>query len=86
MLQSASERNGINNMPSRETVKILLFKKNMTITHLATEMTKLTGQKYTRQSLSSKISRSSLRFDEMEVIAKILNYKITFEDINFQSI
>lgn len=67
-------------MPSKETVKILLFKKNMTITNLATEMMKLTGKKYTRQSLSSKISRSSLKFDEMEVIAQILNYKIVFED------
>ena len=70
-------------MPAKETVKILLFKRNMTITQLAIEMTKLTGQKYTRQSLSSKISRSSLRFDEMEIITKILNYKIIFEDQNF---
>lgn len=67
-------------MPSRETIKILLFKRNMTITNLAVEMTKLTGKKYSRQSLSSKISRSSLRFDEVESIAKILNYEIEFVD------
>lgn len=72
----------LNKMPSRETVKILLFKRNMTITNLAVKMTELTGQKYTRQSLSSKISRSSLKFDEIEIIAKILNYKVIFEDVN----
>lgn len=68
-------------MSARETVKILLLKRNMTITTLASKLTELTGQKYTRQSLSNKISRSSLKFDEVENIAKVLNYKITFEDI-----
>lgn len=68
-------------MTAKETVKILLLKRGMTIKTLAEKMTEFTGLKYTRHSLSSKISRSSLRYDEVEIIAKILNYKITIEDI-----
>lgn len=66
-------------MSSKETVKIMLLKRAMTITKLAEKMSEFTGQKYTRRSLSNKISRSSLRYDEVEIIAKILDFKITIE-------
>lgn len=69
-------------MSARETVKIMLLKRCTTIKKLAEMMTEVTGKQYTRYSLSSKISRSSLRYDEVEVIAKILGYKIEIEDIN----
>lgn len=68
-------------MPAKETVKILLFKRDMTITTLADKLTELTGKKYTRSGLSSKISRGYLRYNEMEQIAKILEFKINFEDL-----
>ncbi|MBR1424362.1 hypothetical protein IJ579_02225 [bacterium] len=68
-------------MPAKDTVKILLYKRGLTIKKLAEKLTEATGHKYTRTSLSNKISRSSLRFDEMEAIAKILEYKIVFEDL-----
>lgn len=69
-------------MSAKETVKILLLKRNLTVEKMANKMSEYTGEKYTRQSLSSKISRSSLRYDEVEIIAKILGYKITIEDID----
>lgn len=68
-------------MSSRENIKILLLKKNITITSLADKLAVSTGRPYTRQSLSKKISRSALKFDEMEDIAKLLGYKIIFEEI-----
>lgn len=67
-------------MSARETVKIMLLKRCMTITKLAEKMSEYTGEKYTRQSLSNKLSRNSLRYDEVEMIAKILNFKIVIED------
>lgn len=69
-------------MSAKETVKILLLKRGMTIKKLAEEMTEITGKLCTRQNLSNKIARSSLRYDEVEIIAKILGYKITIEDID----
>lgn len=68
-------------MSSKETVKIMLLKRNMTITKLAEIMSEYTGNKYSRQSLSNKISRSSLRYDEVETIAKILNFRLDVNEI-----
>lgn len=68
-------------MSSKESIKILMLKKNITITSLANKLTVATGRQYTRQSLSKKISRSSLKFDEIEDIAKLLGYKIVFEEV-----
>jgi hypothetical protein len=69
-------------MPAREQVKFLLFKKNMTIIELAKELTQKTGKKYTRQGISNKLHRGTLRFDEVEEIAKVLGYEIKFEEKN----
>jgi hypothetical protein len=69
-------------MSSKETVKILLIKRNMTIKTLAEKLTELKNKQYSRQNLSNKINRSSLNYDEMEDIAKILVYKIVFEEVN----
>ncbi len=68
-------------MSSKETVKILLVKRNMKVKTLAEQLTEQTGKKYSRQVLSRKINRSTINYDEMEEIAKILGYKIVFEDI-----
>lgn len=66
-------------MISREQVKILLVKENISITELARKMTKFTGKKYSQQGLSNKLSRDTLRYSEIYVIAQILGYKIRFE-------
>lgn len=68
-------------MSSKETIKILLVKRNMTVKALAEKLSDLKQKKYSRQNLSNKINRSTINYDEMEDIAKILGYKIVFEDI-----
>ncbi|OGI02607.1 MAG: hypothetical protein A2104_10505 [Candidatus Melainabacteria bacterium GWF2_32_7] len=67
-------------MSAREQVKILLLKRDMTITELASRMTEYTGKKYSRQNLSNKLSKRTLRFEEFEVITEILGYKIELID------
>ncbi len=72
---------GIFGVSTKETVKILLLKRNMTIKTLAEKLTELSGKNYSRQNLSGRISNGYLRYEEMEQIAKILEYKIEFEDL-----
>ena len=69
------------NMSSNKVVKRLLLERYMTITELAKRLTEITGKKYSRQSLSKKISRSAIKYDEMEQITKILEFKIDFIDL-----
>lgn len=69
-------------MSAREQVKILLLKRNMTMKELASRITEFTGKKCSRQNLSNKLSLGTLRFEDFEIIAKILGYKIELIDTN----
>lgn len=66
-------------MISREQVKILLVKENMSLTKLAEKLTEFTGKKYSQQNLSNKLSRDTLKYSEIYNIAQVLGYKIKFE-------
>jgi len=66
-------------MAVRERIKSLLAQENITIKQLAELMTKKTGKKYSLQSISHRMLRGTLTFDEVEIIAEILGYKIDFE-------
>ncbi len=59
-------------MSVREEVKILLLKENKTMVYLAKEL----GT--TPDNLSHKLSKGTLRFEDVERIAEILGYKIIF--------
>ena len=73
-------------MSAKETIKILLVKRNMTVKALAEKLSVEKNKTCSRQNLSNKINRSTINYDEMEDIAKILGYKIVFEDIEEKKI
>lgn len=64
----------------REQVKMLLAQRNMKIKELSVELTKKMGKKYTPTSLSQKLLRASLTYNEMLCIAEILDFTINFSD------
>ncbi len=68
-------------MSVREDLKILLLKEKMTLTELAKDASKATGKKYTVHGLSQKLVNSSMKYDELKLLAKILGYEIKFEKI-----
>lgn len=66
-------------MSSRDELRLLIVKEHLTVQKLADKLVALTGRHYTQDSLQAKISKSSLRYDEMEDIAKLLGYTIKIE-------
>lgn len=66
-------------MNSKEQIKIMMVKENLTAKQLAQILVEKTGKHYTQQSILHKISLSSFRFDEVRTIAELLGYKITIE-------
>ncbi len=66
-------------MSSKDELRLLIIKEHLTVEKLAKKLYESTGRRYTQKSLQAKISKSSLRFDEMEDIAKILGYTIKIE-------
>lgn len=65
-------------LKAREQIKTLLVARKMTISELADLLTKNIGKKYTAASLSAKMIRGSLSYNEMLIICDILDYKINF--------
>ena len=66
-------------MNLRENIKSLLALENVTLTKIADEMTKRTGKNYSMHNLSQKLSRKTIKFEEIILICEILGYKINFE-------
>ena len=71
----------IHNLKSGKLITKLLARENRTITWLADEMTKISNKKYTLKSISDKLARKTLQYEEFILILKILNYEIKFEKI-----
>ena len=67
-------------MDCREEIKYLLLQRRMTLTKLAEEMTKVSGKKMSQSLLSQKLGSGNLRFYELQLICKILGFKLKFED------
>ena len=68
-------------MSSKDELRVIIMKEALTVEKLADLLSKKTGKKYTRRSLQSKISLSSLNYDEMETIAEMLGYEIVIRKI-----
>lgn len=66
-------------MTVREDIKILLVKENTTLTSVAKKLSKILDKNVTVDSLSQKLRKGSMKYDEVKLIAKILGYKINFE-------
>lgn len=68
-------------MNIQEDIKILLLKKHMTMKKLAEEMTLQGGKKMLTSSLSQKLSKGTLRYNELKLICEILGYSIEYKQI-----
>ena len=66
-------------MTVREDIKILLVKENTTLTSVAKKLSEILDKNVTVDSLSQKLRKGSMKYDEVKLIAKILGYKINFK-------
>ncbi len=70
----------INNMKlnAREIVKVLLTRECVRQKELVEMLTQQTGEKYTSDGLSHKLSRGTISYNEVALIADLLGYDIEF--------
>ena len=62
----------------KEQIKVLLSQEGITQKELAKMLSEKTGHKYSQTNISQKMSRGSLTYNEVMVIAEILGYGIQF--------
>jgi len=63
----------------REQIKTLLSQEAKTQKDLVKILTDISGKKYTPTSFAQKLSRGTMTYNEVLLIAEILGYKIKFE-------
>ena len=68
-------------MNTRDDIKMLLLKNHMTITELVEKMSELMGKKITRSVFSQKLTKGTIRYDELIAICKILGYEIEYKKL-----
>lgn len=64
---------------SKELIKLLLSREQVKQKDLADILTEKTGKKYTAGSLSQKIGRRTISYDEVALIVDLLGYQINVE-------
>jgi hypothetical protein len=66
-------------LKAKEIIKILTDREKVTQKDLANILTQKCSKKYTQGSLSQKINRGTISYNEVVMIADILGYNINFE-------
>lgn len=67
-------------MAVREDIKVLLARKCVTLTELAKMLSEKTNKKVTVYSLSKKLLKSTMKYDEAKEIADCLGYELNFKE------
>lgn len=62
-------------------LKLLMTLKQMSMETLATKLTEIGNEPYSAAKLYGKINRDTISFTEVQLIAKILGYKIEFTEL-----
>ena len=66
---------------AREQIKSLLALRGLTLKKLAQMITEKTGQNCSSASLSNKFSRGTMSYHEVMMIAEMLGFEISFNDV-----
>lgn len=69
-------------LQARELIKSLLAQRGKTMKELTQELSVRLNRKYLPDSLSHKLRRGSISYNEMLIVFDILEYKLIFEDKN----
>ncbi len=64
---------------AREIVKVLLTRECVRQKELVEMLKEKTGEKYTSDGLSHKLSRGTISYNEVQLIADLLGYDIEFK-------
>lgn len=64
----------------KKQINVALIERNMTLTALHKALQEKYNKTYSLQNLSSKINRNTLKYEEVQEIAEILQYKLTWID------
>lgn len=65
-------------MGVRQDIKAIIAQSNWQLKEVAIEMSRITGKNYSCSNVSQKLSRGTLKYEEAQLIGKILGYELKF--------
>lgn len=68
-------------MSANKDIRKLLLEENKTIKQLADMASQIAGKSITQYSISQKLNRNSMKYDEVQFLAGVLGYEIDFKKI-----
>lgn len=68
-------------MSANKDLRKLLLEENKTIKQLADMASQIAGKSITQYSISQKLNRNSMKYDEVQFLAEVLGYEIEFKKI-----
>ncbi|CCY62387.1 putative uncharacterized protein [Clostridium sp. CAG:967] len=68
-------------MSANKDLRKLLLEENKTIKQLADMASQIAGKSITQYSISQKLNRNSMKYDEVQFLAGVLGYEIEFKKI-----
>ena len=72
----------MNNIKAKEQVKALASLKGVTLAQISEMISEKIQRNYSISSLSQKLSRGSIPYNEVMMIADILGFKVSYEIID----
>ncbi|MDO5436685.1 MAG: LLM class flavin-dependent oxidoreductase [bacterium] len=68
-------------MNIKEEIKVIIARRGTTLKKVCEKLSEKTGRFYSYNNISNKLRNGTIKFVEVELIFDILNYKLTYEDL-----
>lgn len=68
-------------MDIKNEIKSLIAKRGTTLKQVCQIMSEKTGKNYTGNNITNKLRRKTIKFEEVQLIFEILEYKLEYHDL-----
>lgn len=69
-------------MNVKEEIKVIIARRGTTLKKVCEVLSERTGKYYSYNNISNKLHRGTIKFNEVQQIFEILNYKLDYKDLN----
>ena len=65
-------------MDIKTEIKVVIARRGTTLKKVCEELSKVTGKYYSYNNISNKMTRGTIKFNEVQEIFKILGYELSY--------
>lgn len=73
-------------MNIKEEIKVIIARRGTTLKRVCEILSEKTGKYYSYNNISNKLHRNTIKYNEVQLIFEILDYKLYYKDLRGDSI